>query len=169
MSLGKISRLTLVLPIILVVAACSSSGKLNVSKQKSESIPPNRTVSLIVKSDTTGGSQEMVQRLRSELFGRLVSEAVFKHVLHPQDKGDYLTEVHVLNAEKVSQGARILFGVLAGANKLRSTVKLSDTATGRVVTSFDVEGESASHPLSSENGMEDAIREVVSKMIVALQ
>ena len=157
------------LPVLLILAACSSSGKLELLQSKSASIPPGKTVSLIVKSDKDEDSLRMVQRLRGELFGRLVSEAIFKQVLHPREKGDYAMEVQVLKAEVVSQGARIFFGVLAGANKLRCSVKLVDQVTGRVVTSFNVEGESASHPFSTENGLDDAVREVVTNMIVALR
>ena len=157
------------LPVLLILAACSSSGKLELLQLKSASIPPGKTVSLIVKSDQDEDSLRMVQRLRGELFGRLVSEAIFKQVLHPREKGDYAMEVQVLKAEVVSQGARIFFGVFAGANKLRCSVKLVEQATGRVVTSFNAEGESASHPFSTESGLEDAVREVVTNMIAALR
>ena len=184
--------------ILLIVAACSSSGKLEMKQAKSRSIPPGKTVTLVIESEPVnasranpsntqrednpdgGESQEenkenkensvrMIQRLRTELFGRLVSEAVFKHVLHPQEKGDYLMVVQVLDTEEVSQGARIFFGVLAGSNKLRCSIRLVDQATNRLITEFNVEGESASHPLSSENGLDDAVREVVSKAIIALR
>jgi hypothetical protein len=38
-----------------------------------------------------------------------------------------------------------------------------------VVTAFDVVGESASHPLSTESGLDDAVREAVSEIMLALQ
>jgi len=158
-----------VLLLVLLLGACSSSGKLALDQAKSGSIPPGKTVSLIVESDKDDNSVAMIQRLRGEMFGRLVSEAVFKHVLHPQETGDYTMKVQVLDTNEVSQGARIFFGVLAGANKLRCSVQLVEQRTGNLVTSFQVEGESAAHPFSTENGKDDAIREVVTKIIVALQ
>ncbi len=163
------ARFGALLPIVLILAACSSSGKLELIQPKSGSIPSGSTVSLTIKTDQKENSLQMVQRLRSELFGRLVSEAIFEQVLHPRQKGDYALEVTVLKAESVSQGARIMLGVLAGSNKLRCSVRLVEQSTGRVATDFNVEGVSASHPLSSENGLDDAVREAVSNMIVALQ
>lgn len=189
-------RLFVLLPILLLLEACSSSGKLEVKRAKTKSIPPGKSVTLVIRSEPGKekpqaapsarrpgqdsepaeaqeekkvNSVRMIQRLRSELFGRLVSEAVFKYVLHPQEKGDYLMEVRVLETEEVSQGARILLGVFAGSNKLQCAVRVVDQANGRLVTEFNVEGESAAHPLSSENGLEDAVREVVSNIIVALR
>lgn len=169
MKFRMFARLIVLLPIVLFVAACSSSGKLAYDKPKQAPIDAGKNASLIVTSTQSENSVEMVQRLRSALFGRLVSEAIFKHVLHPKDKGDYSLKIEVLKADSVSQGARIFFGVLAGSNKLICSVQLLEQATVRLVTKFQVEGESASHPLSSENGKDDAIREVVSKIIVALQ
>ena len=188
-----VPKIVFLLPILLSLVACSSSGKLEMKQAKSRSIPPGKSVSLFIKSEPIErketnlrkeedaqeeqksepvkreNSVRMIQRLRSELFGRLVSEAIFKRVLHPQEKGDYVMEVRVLDTEEVSQGARIFFGVLAGSNRMRCGVRLVDHATGRVVTDFNVEGASASHPLSSENGLDDAIREVVSNIIIALR
>ncbi len=60
-------------------------------------------------------------------------------------------------------------GVPAGSNELKAAVTLNDAATKAVVTVFDVSGESAAHPLSSENGMDDAIREAATKIVSALQ
>lgn len=157
------------LPVLLILAACSSSGKLELLQAKTAPIPPGKSVSLTVTSSQTEDADRMVQRLRAELFGRLVSEAVFKQVLQPGENGDYSMKIQVLNAEVVSQGARIFFGVLAGANKLRTTVRLVEVSSGQVVTEFDVDGESASHPFSTESGLDDAVREVVSKVILALR
>ena len=75
----------------------------------------------------------------------------------------------LLAANEVSQGARIFFGVLAGSNTLQASVDVFDNETNRKVSSFIASGESASHPLSSENDMDDAIRELVSQIIIALQ
>jgi hypothetical protein len=78
-----------------VLAACSSSGKLELKYAKSAAIPSGKSVSLTVKSYQQEDSYRMTEKLRSELFGRLVSEAIFKQVLHPKEKGDYAMEVQV--------------------------------------------------------------------------
>jgi hypothetical protein len=74
----------------------------------------------------------------------------------------------LLTATGVSQGARILFGVLAGANQLAVQVDVFETASRNLVASFTAKEESASHPLSSESDMNDAIREAVDEVILEL-
>jgi hypothetical protein len=112
---------------------------------------------------------EAMQRLRGQLFGRLVSEGVFKQVVHEGEPAKYAVDTRMLAATEVSQGARIFFGVLAGSNELAVHVQVFDKSTNALLTSFTARGESASHPLSSENDMDDAIREVVDEIILALQ
>jgi hypothetical protein len=74
-----------------------------------------------------------------------------------------------LNAEEVSQGAGIFFGVLAGSNKLAASVSLYDQQTDNLITSFEAGDESASHPMSAENDIDDAIREAVDEIVLALR
>jgi hypothetical protein len=111
---------------------------------------------------------DAVRRLRGQLFGRLVSEGVFARVVQAGEATKYDVRVRLLTATEVSQGARILFGVLAGADELAVQVDVFETAYRNLVVSFTTKGESASHPLSSENGMDDAIREAVGEAILKL-
>ena len=107
--------------LVIFLNACSSSGSIQMVKQKSAPIPPGSTVSLSVKAtlpndadaDAREDSAKVTHRLRSQLFGRLVSEAVFKQVLQPGEQADYRMDVMLQKAEEVSQGARILLGALA--------------------------------------------------------
>ena len=157
--------------------ACTSSGSIQIAKQKAVSIPPGSTVSLSVTAalpkdaddDAREDASEITHRLKSQLFGRLVSQAVFKQVLQPAERANYRMDVKVLNAEEVSQGARIFLGILAGPNKLTASISLYDQATDNLITAFEVGGESATHPYSSENDIDDAIREAVDKIILALR
>ena len=58
---------------------------------------------------------------------------------------------------------------MAGPNGLDASVQLRDEKVNQVVMSFDVEGTSASHPLSSEAGLDDAIREAANEIIKGLR
>jgi hypothetical protein len=89
-------------------------------------------------------------------------------VVQAEEAARYNVEVHLLTAKEVSQGARILFGVLAGPNQLAVLVEVFDETHQSLVASFTAKGESASHPLSSENDMDYAIREAVNKIILEL-
>jgi len=163
-----LSRLSVVL-LALFVAACSSSGTLQQLQSSDVPIRANSVAMLNVTSAGDSESLEAAEELRSRLFGSLVSQGVFEQVVPPTKPADYELTVALSGISEVSQGARIFFGALAGSNKLTADVKLRDTTTQSVVRSFIVGGESAAHPLSSENDMDDAIREASSRIIQALR
>jgi hypothetical protein len=153
---------------LMLLTACNSSGTLAVSTPKAEPLPSGKVVALNVTSAEDEDSQDAAGRLRNDLFGRLVTEGVFKQVVQPGEPADYRMTVALSGVEEVSQASRILFGVFAGSNELKAAVTLVNGA-GAVVEKFTVTGESASHPLSSENGIEDAVREAATKTVQALR
>ena len=93
---------------------------------------------------------------------------MFARVVQAGETATYDVRVRLLTESEVSQGARILFGVLAGANELALQVDVFETASRNLVVSFTAKGEFASHPLSSENEMDDAVREAVDEVILEL-
>lgn len=153
----------------LFVAACSSSGTLQRMQSSDVPIRANSVAALEVTSASDSDSLEAAEELRSRLFGSLVSQGLFEQVVPPSKPADYELTIALSGVSEVSQGARIFFGALAGSNKLSANVKLQDATDQSVVRSFVVGGESAAHPLSSENGMSDAIREASSRIIQALR
>lgn len=154
---------------LLALTACNSSGTLAVSTPKAEPIPAGRVVALSVTSAEDEDSRDAAGRMQDVLFGRLVAEGVFRQVVQTGQPADYRMTVALSGVEKVSQAARIFLGVLAGSNALKADVTLVRAANGAVVEKFTVTGESASHPLSDENGLEDAVREAATKTVQALQ
>jgi hypothetical protein len=167
--MNQMLKLATGLFLVLGLAACSSSGSVTVEQAKAAAIPSGKVVALAITAPADEDSRDVAQRLRSELFGRLVSEAVFKQVVPQEEPADYKMDVGLTEVDEVSQGARIFWGVMAGSNTLKGTVALTDETTGQLVTKFDIAGESASHPLSSENEMDDAIREAVTRIIATLR
>ena len=163
------SKLIAACCLLVFTAACSSSGTLKMKTPKSAAIPPGHSVALDVTSAADEDSRDAAHRMRIELFGRLVAEGVFREVVAAGEPADYRMEVALGGVEEVSQGARIFFGVMAGSNELKAAVSLRDSATNAMVTQFDVTGESAAHPLSTESGMDAAIREAATRIITALQ
>ena len=118
--------------------------------------------------EKTEAVPEALRRLHGQLFDRLVSEGVSARVVQAGQTARYDFRLCLLTATEVSPGARILFGVLAGANQLAVQVDVFETASRNLVVSFTAKEESASHPLSSENDMNDAIREAVDEVILEL-
>ena len=168
-------RNILFLCFLFTFAGCSSSGEIKINQPLTGTIDHKEIVALsVAPADDMDSNDETVKkvilRLKGALFGRLVSEGVFRQVVHEGDEAKYILNVKVAGAREVSQGARIFFGVLAGANTLVVSVQLNDSATPRSpMVDLVATGESAAHPFSSENDMDDAIREVVDEIILALR
>jgi hypothetical protein len=152
-----------------LVAGCSSSAKMTVQQPKTETISSQSTVALDVTAPGDEDSREVAQNVRAALFGRLVSEGLFTQVMAKDQAADYRMVVALSKVDVVSQGARIFFGVLAGSNDLTADVSVAKGQAIEPITKFQVVGASASHPLSSENDMDDAIKELVTKIIEALR
>jgi hypothetical protein len=162
-------RILLLAMAAAVATGCSSSAKMTMRQPKAAGIASGHSVALALTSDGDEDSREVAQKVRSSLYGRLVSEGIFKQVVNADQDADYAMDVKLSGVDMVSQGARIFFGVLAGANELTADVTVRDRQNNGTITAFSVSGESAAHPMSSENDMDDAIDEVVTKIVEALR
>jgi hypothetical protein len=166
-------RTVVVVAFLFIIFGCSSKGELQVQRGLDTRIDHRAVASLSVEPDErvekTEAVLEAVRRLRGQLFGRLVSEGVFGRVVQEGEAAQYDVRARLLTAAQVSQTARILLGVLAGRNELAVQVDVFDTGSRASLSSFTAKGESASHPLSSENDMDDAIRKAVDQIIVELK
>lgn len=170
----KIPMLFLLLLILGILSACSSSGEMKVLQPLNETDRIDHTATTVLNVVPAEGLQpdedlrELILTLRGQLFGRLVSDGVFKQVVHEGDPAKYYVRVQVDAADQVSTAARIAFGVFAGSNDLNVRVEVFEKSTDKSIMTFTASGESASHPFSTESEMEDAIREVVNKIILSL-
>ena len=165
----RFSTVFMAILVCVFVSACSSSGTVDVTTDRSQDIPPGSSASLSVTSTAEENPTDVIQRLRGALFERLVTEEVFGRVLHPHEAGDYRMDVVLGEVNEVSRHDRVLLGVFAGANTLDAAVSLHEVSTRRLVTAFHVSGSSASHPMASGTGMADAIQEAVAQIILALK
>jgi hypothetical protein len=167
----------LALSAALALVACSSSGKLEMARSPSEAIPTGKSVALWVRptlpddrsKQARQAASEAADRLKSELFGRLVSEGIFNSVFQPGEPADYHLDVSVTQAKEVSQTRRFWLGTLAGRNQLTAAVALYDEQTGKLLTDFRVSGESAAVPASSRSDLEDAVHEAADRILLALK
>jgi hypothetical protein len=85
-------------------------------------MPPRQTVALLVEVEVAEPlpvHQEVATRIRERLFGRLVSDGIFKAVVHASEPADYRMDVKVRGAREVSTGARIMLGAMIGPNAAR--------------------------------------------------
>ena len=74
------------------------------------------------------------------------------------------TLLPLLQFAKVTVGERLLVGTLAGRNRVNLTVQITQPSTNTLVEAYEANGESAAHPLSSESGLSDAVREAAKEV-----
>lgn len=157
----------------VILSACSSSGELHKQQGLSAPISQQAVVSLKVTAKNEDlkdeDVRETLQRFQNRLYGSLLSQKVFAQVLPFGQPSHYTLLVDLSGIDKVSTISRVLIGVFAGPNELTANTALLENTTGRTMTQFVATGESATHPFSSEAGMEDAIREAVSQVVKGLK
>lgn len=157
---------------VMFLAACSSSGTFTMKQELIEPVNNQKTVSIRVKSDKVPESEKedakkACSSLQEKLYARLVSEGLFKSSVIYPNKGDYSLEVDVVGVRLVSNAARLWLGVMAGASGIEADVLLRDE-TGKVLTEFRADGSSATHPMSSESGSDNAVNELATKIAQAI-
>ena len=170
---ARVRNASMVLLSAMFLAACSSSGTFTMKQELIEPINNQKTVSIWVKSDKVPeGEKEDAKKacssLQEKLYARLVSEGLFKSSVIYPNKGDYSLEVEVLGVRLVSNTARLWLGIMAGASGIEANVLLRDE-TGKVVTEFHADGSSATHPMSSESGSDNAVNELATEIAQAIK
>lgn len=170
---AKARNTTMLFLSAILLAACSSSGTFTMKQEMIAPINTQKTVSIWVKSDKVPESEKEDAKtacslLQEKLYARLVSEGLFKSSVIYPNKGDYSLEVDVLGVRLVSNTARIWWGVMAGASGIEANVLLRDE-TGKVLTEFHADGSSATHPLSSESGSDNAVNQLATQISQAVK
>src|SRR5438046_2215447 len=97
------------LVLVVLLSACSSSGTLALKTPKAGSLPQGKVVALKIQAPADKDSQDAANRMRNDLFGRLVAEGLFKQVVQADQPADYRLTMNLSGVEEVSQTARIFF------------------------------------------------------------
>jgi len=155
------------------LSACSSSGALKVTQPLAEPITAGKSVCLSIKvaekAEQGEDTQNVTRLLKEYLYTKLVTDGVFQKTVLPPEKADYDLEVNVLGVRVVSNTTRLMVGVMAGPSSIETEAKLQDSGKNKIITVFNAEGNSASHPMSSAAGYENAVRETADHIIKGLK
>lgn len=104
-------------------------------------------------------SEEGAAILRARLTTQLASRGLLA-----TGAGVKTVEVQVTNYYMRHGAARALAGIFAGVDNVKSTVRVKDNATGRVVSEFTVESDNASAWGTSRGMIEDHADKVVDSL-----
>lgn len=173
MTLSSLSRIGAVLAVLALLGACSSAGRTTLSEPKLEDIPADKVAALDVKAGDGETRAEYVQaasRIREQLPRRLVADGIFRSVEEGSDSADYEIDVTITKVDTTSPGARVMLGAMAPRSGLYVSVRVRNTSTQKLVTSFSASGFGSRMWMSAQGyGLDDPVREVISQIVKALR
>lgn len=160
---------TLVLIFILgVVTGCSTTGSFEMHEFIEGKTIKAAVVALIVAPPNSNGNDVAIQ-LRGQVATQLLGAGLFKSITDQGDQdADYKISIKLTKIYEVSGVSRVLWGILAGSNKITGDVTVIDVKTGQTVRSFSFHGESAAHPFSGKSDIKDAINKATEEIIKGL-
>lgn len=148
----------------LFLAACSAGGSFTVqSSAKPANLPPSPSLRVAV-NPIADGSDEVLADVRSAIVAQLISTGRFSRVVVASEPTDLVMDADIIKFAKVTVGERILVGTLAGRNRVNLSVKIVQPPANTLIEAYEADGESAAHPLSSESGLSDAVREAAKEV-----
>ena len=172
MSTQQIKMLSFTLGLIFVLgiaAGCSTTGSLKMHESMEGKPIKGAVVALIISSPNANVNDNVVIKLWEQLTAHLLGRGLFKNVTGEADQqADYKITIKLTEINEVSGVARVVWGGLAGTNKIAGDVSVIDVKTGKTVRSFSFTGESASHPFSGKSDIRDAIDRATEEIIKGL-
>lgn len=171
MSRQKVVTLLLVIGLMLVVG-CSTSGSIRMHDSVGDKTIKGSTVSLIVfpnVSESNGNENDIAIKLRGQIAAQLLGAGLFKNIAGDGDQGiDHKITVKITEIREVSGVARVMWGAMAGNNKVAGEVTVINIKTGDDIRSFSYIGESAAHPFSGKSDIRDAIDRAAEEIVKGL-
>lgn len=152
---------------MLVLTGCSAGGDMKLvstEAQLQRSYESARVV-VIPKADD---SKEIASDVKATVAGDLLSSGMFHRIAGANEPADVIVTVDIVEYARVTVAERILVGVFAGRNRVKADIELTNGKTGAVMRVFEAYGKSAAHPLSSEAGYSDALREFSKEVLRGL-
>lgn len=149
---------------VVLLAACSSGGNVKMlSSTAATGLPAHPSVRLIV-NPVDKDSSDVVTDVSAAILGQLQATGRYSKVVVNAEPTDLLMTVDIVKYSKVTVGERLLVGVFAGRNRINTQVTIVQSGTNATLRSYEADGESAAHPLSSESGVSDAVREAAKQV-----
>ncbi len=172
-SITKLSFLPLALSILGACATYASSGHITILQPLTARIDNNAVAIVTVTPLEKLGPldkdvRKAIQQLDDRLFRQLVSDGVFKQVLHETEHAKYYVRVRVTKARVVAAIAKFWLGGIAGSDELKVLVEVFEQPSNHPILEFAVHGESVTYAYSLQGHIDAAIMEIVDRIILVL-
>ena len=163
-----VSCMIVLLFILSIVTGCSTTGSLTIHKSVEGKTIKGTAVVLTVTPPNAKGNNVAIQ-LKGQVVIQLLGAGLFKSITGEGDQdANYNIFIKLTEINEVSGVSRVMWGAMAGSNKIAGDVTVIDVKSGQSVRSFSFRGESASHPFSGKSDIKDAINEASEEIIKGL-
>ena len=155
-----------VVGVAVAVSACSARGSAVVVQPNQADFRSYTTLAISVDSAVADDVRQETNAIAVRTLERVKSGARFQALrlanTTEADAGTLVVRATVTKMKKVGAGTRFLVGALAGRANVTLDVKLIDAATGKVLGSHTVRGESGGTGFSG--GTNDALDKAAEAM-----
>lgn len=150
---------------LLLLGGCASSGQTLKASPPKTKLSEFKSVVINVTSSVPDSSRESFQ-LESMIVSTLTSQKLFPAVTGKSagGNGDLRVDANISDLRRVSSGARVMLGALAGRGNMTVDVKLVDARSGETIGSFTSQGTSSGGTVFS--GTTDQAVELAARQIV---
>jgi Domain of unknown function (DUF4410) len=139
-----------------LMAGCGTTAKI----QTEYKLPQGEKLAFKVDAPQDM-SAEALGILNARLTAQLTSSGL---LATPADAKARSLDVKVNNYYMRHGATRALFGIMAGADNIQSTIKITDKATGSVLSEFSVESKNASAWGTSSGMLEDHADKIINTL-----
>lgn len=130
---------------VFLVGGCASVGTLHTTTPMMIKLAQYKTILVRVWSQVPESTQEVIE-LETMVIAKLRERNLFEKVvsdLTSPDAADLRLNLRIVHLKKVSPGARVMLGALAGQAVIVVDAELVDQGTGKSIGNFLAEGKSS--------------------------
>ena len=140
-----------------VLVGCSASSRVS-GRERLQVLPavPAQYAVIVNYRGGDADSDRFINDMKANLIARLMGNGLVKGI-GTESSCEKKIEINLDKVEYVTGFQRVMWGVIAGRNRLNGQVNIIDCKTGQPILKFRAEGESASHPFSGEAGSDAAV------------
>lgn len=147
---------------ILFLGACSASSSQSVILAPTAVDGVDKTASVVVFSPDQK-FQELIPAVEFALVSNLNMRGTFKLSQANLESSDFILEVEILDAKRVSTGSRAALGMLAGKARITLRAKFFESGNDQPLGIVEVEGKSSSGTIFSgttDEAIQKAVQEI---------
>jgi hypothetical protein len=132
--------------ILILLGGCASTGTISATTPITVKLSTYKTMLLNVSSQVPESSGEIVQ-LESMTIAKLREKGLFDKVIagssSPNARADLRLNAKIVKLKRVSSGARVMVGAMAGRAGIDVEVELFDLKESKTIGTFTAQGRSS--------------------------